>query len=94
MASLLWRDFNVLQPRIARVFTNRQRLRRRISLSVIFVFFSSVRGSMGGAWEERRAEGGLGVPGEGKSRYSQTAAIRNDPKKDLSDAVKKPIGNL
>ena len=49
---------------------------------------------MGGAWEERRAEGGLGVPGEGKSRYSQTAAIRNDPKKDLSDAVKKPIGNL
>ena len=38
--------------------------------------------------------GGLGVPGEGKSRYSQTAAIRNDPKKDLSDAVKKPIGNL
>jgi hypothetical protein len=31
---------------------------------------------------------------ERKSRQSQTAATRIDPKKDLSDAVKKPIGKL
>jgi hypothetical protein len=30
------------------------------------------------AFEERRAEEDLGVPGEGKSGPSQTAATRND----------------
>ncbi len=40
---------------------------------------------------------GRGEPwrsGEGKSRQSQTAATRDDPKKDLFDAVKKPTGDL
>jgi hypothetical protein len=34
-----------LQPRIKRVFTNRKRLRRRISLPVLFVFIWEIRGS-------------------------------------------------
>jgi hypothetical protein len=34
------------------------------------------------------------VPAEGKSQQSHTAATRIDPKKDLSLAVKKRIGNL
>ena len=35
-------EFKVIQPRIARVFTNRQRLRRRISLSALFVFICEI----------------------------------------------------
>ena len=46
------------------------------------------------ACAEARAEEDLGFPGERKSRQSQTAATSIDPKKDLSDAVKKPIGKL
>jgi hypothetical protein len=49
---------------------------------------------VGSAWDECRAEEGLGVPGKGNPGKSQTAATRDDPKKDLSDAVKKPIGDL
>jgi hypothetical protein len=94
MARLLRVEVKVIQPRIARVFTNGQRLRWRILFSVLFVFICSVRGSMGGAWDNRWAEGDLGGLGEGKSRQSQTAATRIDPKKDLPDAVKKPIGKL
>jgi hypothetical protein len=38
--------------------------------------------------------GDFSVPVEGKSWQSHTAATRIDPKKDLSLAVKKRIGNL
>jgi hypothetical protein len=40
------------------------------------------------------AEEDLGVLGEGNPGKSQTVATRDDPKKDLSLVVKKPIGDL
>ena len=47
--------------------------------------------ALGKSREPRRTSAFLG---KGKSRQSQTTATRIDPKKDLPDAVKKPIGKL
>ena len=74
MRCLLWMGVKVLQPRIARVFTNGERLRRRISLLVLFAFICSLRGSNRWCWCRVAGRGGPRVPTEGKSRQSQTAA--------------------
>jgi hypothetical protein len=95
MAWLLWRDFKVPHPRIARVFMNWERLGRRISLSVLFVFFSSVRGSM---CSEVGSAAGRGGPRRSRAREipaSHRQSLQGmTQKKDLSLAVKKPIGDI
>ena len=43
----------IFQPRIARIFTNRKRLRWGFFLSVLFVFIGAIRGSRSSGQDER-----------------------------------------
>ncbi len=43
-----------LQPRKERIFTNRERLRLRISLSVSFMFIRKIRGEGWPVWDAGR----------------------------------------
>jgi hypothetical protein len=45
----------IFQPRIARIFTNRKRLRCGFFLSVLFVFIGAIRGSRSSGQDERKA---------------------------------------
>ena len=46
---------HIIQPRMARIFTNREQLRCRFSLLVLFVFIRGIRGSRTSGQHERTA---------------------------------------
>jgi hypothetical protein len=62
-------EAHIIQPRIAQFFTNGERLRRRFSLLVLFVFIRSIRGLGTAVQDGRRAafdhRGGSGARRDG-----------------------------